>query len=421
MTTTLDPQAGTGDTGDTGERYLIISADGHAGANIVGYRSYLPSRWHDEFDSWAAAYVNPFADLAAADADRNWNHERRLAELEADGVVAEVLYPNTVPPFFPSGNLLAPAPSPADQDRRWAGLQAHNRWLAEFCAQAPTRFGGIAQILLHDVDAAVAEIRWAHEHDLFGGIMLPGVAPGSGLEPLHSEVYDPIWSVCEELGVVLNQHGGAGLPADIGMDAASRAVLLVELPIYSHRGMWHLMFGGAFERHPGLKFVLTEQGTGWIPGALRSLDWFAGRMRIEAAAEYHFGGEAMSKLSLTPSEYFERNCWVGASFIRRVECEQRDDIGVHKIMWGTDYPHSEGTTPFTREALRASCHDVARSDLQLMLGTTAAEVYGFDLDALAPIARRVGPTVTELQVPLAEYPAGSTCNAFDSTAIVRSW
>jgi predicted TIM-barrel fold metal-dependent hydrolase len=205
------------------------------------------------------------------------------------------------------------------------------------------------------------------------------------------------------------------------MDAAARAVLLVELPIFSHRGMWHLIFGGVFERHPALRFVLTEQGTGWIPGALRSLDWFAGRMRIEAAAEYQFGGEAMSKLSLTPSEYFERNCFVGASFIRRVECEQRHEIGVHKIMWGTDYPHSEGTTPYTREALRASCHDVDPEEMHEMLGRTAAEVYGFDLDALRPLAERVGPTVSELQVPLDAYPSDSTCNAFDRTAIVRSW
>ncbi len=404
------------------DRYLIISSDGHAGADIAGYKPYLATRWHEEFDEWASAFVNPFSDLAALDADRNWNAERRLRELEADGVVAEVLYPNTVPPFFPSGNLLATAPPVSEQERRWAGLQAHNRWLADFCSTAPTRFGGIAQILLHDVDAAVAEIRWAQEHGLTGGIMLPGVAPGSGLPPLYADVYEPIWQTCADLGVVVNQHGGAGLPGDFDMtSAAARAVLLVELPIWSHRGMWHLIFGGVFERHPSLRFVLTEQGTGWIPGALRSLDWFAGRMQIREAAEFAFGGEAMSKLSLLPSEYFERNCWVGASFIRRIECELRADIGSHKIMWGTDYPHSEGTTPYTREALRASCFDVEPVEMTAMLGTTAAEVYGFDLDALGKIADRVGPTVSELQVPLDAYPPDSTCNAFDRTAIVRSW
>ena len=88
----------------------LISADGHAGASMPEYREHLESRWHDEFDAWEAAFVNPFADLVDTDADRNWDSGRRLRELEADGIVAEVLFPNTVPPFFPSGALVAPAP-----------------------------------------------------------------------------------------------------------------------------------------------------------------------------------------------------------------------------------------------------------------------------------------------------------------------
>ena len=64
------------------ERYTVISADCHAGADLLDYRPYLASRHHDAFDAWAATYVNPFADLQAADADRNWDSDRRLAELE---------------------------------------------------------------------------------------------------------------------------------------------------------------------------------------------------------------------------------------------------------------------------------------------------------------------------------------------------
>ena len=87
------------------------------------YREYLEQRYLDEYDEWAKAYVNPFDDLRGPDFDRNFNSSRRIAELEADGVVAEVLFPNTIPPFFPSGNLVAPQPSPEEYERRWAGLQ----------------------------------------------------------------------------------------------------------------------------------------------------------------------------------------------------------------------------------------------------------------------------------------------------------
>jgi len=398
---------------------VIISIDGHAGADLGDYRPYLAGRWHDEFDAWAAAFVNPWGDLVNPDADRNWDSDRRLRELDADGVVAEVLYPNTIPPFFPSGSLLAPMPTAAEYDRRWAGIQAHNRWLAEFCAEAPGRRAGVAQILLNDLDDAVGEIRWASEHGLTGGIMLPGVPPGHpDLIPLWSQVYEPLWQVCDELDVTINHHGGAGVPS-YGMDAAARAVLLIEIPIFGHRAMWHLIYGGVFERHPTLRFVMTEQGTGWLPSGLASLDWFHHRMTVPGSNEERFGGEAARQLSLTPSEYFARNCLVGASFLRPVECDLRHLIGVERIMWGADYPHSEGSTPHSREALRATFANVADDEARLMLGETAAGVYGFDLTALAALG--IGPTVEEIHVPLDRFPEGSTCGAFDTKPTIRAW
>ena len=120
----------------------VISVDGHAGASTQGYKPYLASRWHDEFDAWAAAFVNPFSDLLAPTAYRNWDSERRLEETESNGVVAEVLFPNTVPPFFAQGNLTALEPTVDDYERRFAGVQAHNRWLADFCARKPVQRAG---------------------------------------------------------------------------------------------------------------------------------------------------------------------------------------------------------------------------------------------------------------------------------------
>lgn len=143
------------------DRYTVISADCHAGADLLDYRPYLAKEHHEAFDAWAATYVNPYEDLLADTADKNWNSARRLAELEEDGIVAEVVFPNTIPPFFPSAALMAPAPTAEEFERRWAGLRAHNRWLADFCAAAPGRRAGVFQILLNDVEEAVKEIRWA--------------------------------------------------------------------------------------------------------------------------------------------------------------------------------------------------------------------------------------------------------------------
>ncbi len=169
-----------------GDHYIVISSDGHAGAQVHEYRDYLESKYHDEFDAWEATFVNPFEDLRADFAYRNWDSAARLRELEDDGVVAEVLFPNTIPPFFPSGNLLARPPADDEYELRWAGLKAHNRWLVDFCADTPGRRAGMAQVFLNDVDAAVAEVEWAAEQGLRAGILLPGVPPDSGLPPLYT-------------------------------------------------------------------------------------------------------------------------------------------------------------------------------------------------------------------------------------------
>src|SRR5215471_3707312 len=176
------------------------------------YKAYLAERWHTDFDAWADAFVNPFADLLASTAYRNWDSDRRLEETESQGVVAEVLFPNTIPPFFAQSNLTALEPTDADYDHRWAGVQAHNRWLADFCAAAPGRRAGLAQIFLNNVDDALAEVRWGHENlDVFGGVLLPNVPPNSEVAPLWDPCYDPLWDLCEELGAVINIHSGSGL------------------------------------------------------------------------------------------------------------------------------------------------------------------------------------------------------------------
>jgi hypothetical protein len=65
---------------------LIISADCHAGATVDGYKEYLARRWWDDFDAWKRDFVNPFADLDAIYADRNWDGQKRLRHLEEDRI-----------------------------------------------------------------------------------------------------------------------------------------------------------------------------------------------------------------------------------------------------------------------------------------------------------------------------------------------
>jgi len=405
-----------------GDRYLVISSDCHAGAELTTYRNYLERAYLDDFDAWARTTVDPSAERQGPNYDRNFNSARRIADLEADGCVAEVLYPNTLPPFFPSGNLIAPPPDAAEYERRWAGTKAHNRWLADFCKEAPGRRAGVAQIMLNDVDAAVGEIRWARQAGLSGGILLPGVPPDSALPQLHSRVYEPIWATCAELDMPVNHHGGGASPGGLTVGDVSGAVFLIEQGWYSHRALWQLIYAGVFDRHPKLKFVLAEQGgSSWIPGVLNFLDFYYERFSRPGTVEAIFGGESVQRLPLSPREYWHRNCYVGASFLRRIEAPLRYEIGVGRLMWGTDYPHTEATFPHSREALRWTFAGVDEGEMRKMLGLNAAELYGFDVAALSRIADRVGPTVEELSKPLDAPPPDSTSLGFTDESFLRPW
>ena len=136
----------------------------------------------------------------------------RNSQQDADGVVGEVIFPNTVPPFFPSFVLFARPPKPEEYEHRLAGIQAHNRWLEDFCGRYPERRAGIGQIFLNDIDDAIEDVKWIKEHGLRGGILLPTVPPDvDWIKPLNHPDYDRLWAVCQDLEVPVNCHGGTGL------------------------------------------------------------------------------------------------------------------------------------------------------------------------------------------------------------------
>ena len=113
-----------------------------------------------------------------------------------------------------------------------------------------------------------------------------------------------------------------------------------------------------------------------------------------------------------PSSYARRNVWFGASFPSRSEVEARHEIGVDRILWGSDYPHNESTFPHTTEGLQLAFHGVDRAEVAAMLGGNAAELYGFDMALLAPLAARCGPAVDVVAQPLSSIPEGVTSPAF---------
>lgn len=393
MSATIDPT----------ERYTVISSDCHAGGSHTAYREYLDPAFHEDFDAWRGKYKNPYKDLGDDRRLRNWDNEMRNRQQEADGVVGEVVFPNTVPPFFPSFVLFAKPPTAEEYRHRRAGVQAHNRWLVDFCNEFPERRAGVGQIFLNDLDDALEDVRWIKEHGLRGGILLPNIAPDvKWVKPLYDPVYDPLWALCEELEVPVNVHSGTGNP-DYGPYPTSMLLYINEVVFYTQRPFVQLMLSGVFERFPRLRFVMTEAGCAWVPPMLEGLDRIMGSIRESGATgEIRYAEDQV--LAKSATEYFHQNVWMGVSFPGPADVAARHKIGIDKFMWGSDYPHDEGSHPYTREHLRARFADVPVPEVRKMLSENAATLYDFDLDALAPLAGRIGPTVGEVATPIDDVP-----------------
>ena len=387
--------------------YTIITADSHAGGSHAAYREYLDPSYLEEFDEWRGRYKNPFKDLGDQRRYRNWDNDMRNGQQEADGVVGEVIFPNTVPPFFPSFVLFAGPPKPEDYAKRHAGVRAHNRWLVDFCAEFPERRAGIGQVFLNDIDDAIEDTKWIKEQGLRGGILIPNVPPDAKwVRPLYDPEYDRFWAVCQDLDIPINVHGGTGAP-DYGNYPFAMLLYITEVGFYSQRPLVHMILGGVFERFPRLKLVITETGCSWVPPLLRQLDAQIEQIRSTGQTGEIRYGDA-HKLNHLASEYFQQNVWMGISQPGPGDVAAgRQILGADRFMWGSDYPHDEGTHPFTREHLRQVFPGAEPAEMSRILAENAAKLYDFDLAALAPLARKFGPTVDELAQPLEALPEGA--------------
>jgi predicted TIM-barrel fold metal-dependent hydrolase len=395
------------------ERLIVVSADCHAGLPIQEYKPYLDKQFHEMMDLAVPIQVEMTQKAEASflikeineewrrgieqELTGAWDYEERVKMLDRDGIAAEVIFPDGIteintPPF---GAGLSLPTKDIVPELQWAGAMAHNRWLAELCARAPTRHIGVAIIpLLWDVDEAVEKLRWCADQG-FRAVMIPSMTnefPG-----YHHEKYHPFWEACEALGIIVHFHSGPGPMADYfgpnwPNDSAddrpgAMGVYVSEVMWWLYRPLSFMIWGGVFERFPTLKAVITEGGTTWmLPAWLRMLDHNYTDVHHSAKL-----GDFRSHLSMKPSDYFRRNIGIGASCIPRSDVESRHQVGVDKMMWGSDYPHPEGTWPKTGEILDEVFKGFPAEDVAAILGRNAVDFYGLDEPALQAIADGIGP------------------------------
>jgi predicted TIM-barrel fold metal-dependent hydrolase len=419
----------------TSDPVVVVSNDTHVGPRLVDdLRPYCPAAHLDEFDAFAASTA---ADRAAATTmlegsgyldhpnfrtEGHHDSAARLADYDHDGIAAGVLFHgsmNLEPIPFVASPLGKPKQQ-MDRELLGAGQRIYNRWLADFVSQAPHRHIGLAYLPMWDVEEAVAELRWAHDAGL-RGVNFPAMRDGE-LPEYNRREWEPLWSACEELGMPLVTHVGGGTNARYSGLESVALMQLESAGFLSQRAVWWMIFAGVFERHPGLKLIITETPGDWFTAKATELD--ALHAFYDSKRDEPLNAALLRQVPQRPSEYMATNVFFGASFASPHEVRQAVDRGLaSQLLWGSDYPHLEGTfvygkTPsVTRLALRHTFCDVGADDARRMVGGNAIDVYGLDADALRSIAADIGaPTADELATPSEAVPAGASVTAFRTGA-----
>ena len=263
----------------------------------------------------------------------------RLADLDEEGIWAEVIYPSL--------GLWNPLIKDPDLVRQ--ACKAENEWVAsEIQGAAPDRFVPTAQLPLLTMDHALAELEHVAEIGLHA-ICLPSGLPSS-VDDYHTDSWEPIWSLAEEAGIVVTFHiGSDGEVIDtIAYRGPGGAILnYVETSYGGQRCAMKMVASGALDRHPDLKVLVSEGGATWVP--------FLGDRMNEA-----FRQHAMfirPKLSASPKEILYRQVY--ASFQHDESAPAANwAMGYKNVMWGSDYPHIEGTFGHTQKTLHELFDDV---------------------------------------------------------------
>ncbi|MFF7944656.1 amidohydrolase family protein [Nocardia gamkensis] len=267
--------------------------------------------------------------------------EVRLADLDKEGVWGEVIFPSLGmwASTFRTPELLK------------ACMRAGNEWALEEIVAVSPRYVVTAQVSTLVVDDAVEELQWAADKG-FKAVFLP-TTPHPSAPDWHRNDWEPLWAAAEEAGMVLAFHigtdpvdvtaansvtGGAG---QVYRGPGGAIMNYAETTFSGQRATMKLVASGALDRHPNLKVLISEGGATWVP--------FLGDRLLEGYRQHHMA--VRPKLSRDPKEILYSQVY--ASFQHDVSavaaCEA---MGYRNVMFGSDYPHMEGTFGHTQDTLK---------------------------------------------------------------------
>jgi predicted TIM-barrel fold metal-dependent hydrolase len=279
--------------------------------------------------------------------ERQFNEEAQVMGMELEGIDIAVLYPTAGLSFLARDDM--------DPRMSLAICQAYNNWIHEFCQYSPDQLKFAAMLPVHDVNLACGElVRCVRDMGAVGSFVRPNRINGRFW---HSNYWNPLFEVHQDLDVAMTFHEGTGARYSGITD------LYAENRFYRHvashwiemqQALIALIIAGVFEFYPKLRVGFLEAQNSWVPGILTRIEWDYPQYR-DTHAPY---------LSLTPKEYFQRNCWAAVEGSEPEIEATASLIGADRMCISTDYPHFDSNFP-----------NVANNLLGNVRRETAAQIF----------------------------------------------
>jgi uncharacterized protein len=377
-------------------RYQVISADSHLEISANRWRDRVPEKYRDsaprtvrmpdgtdanQFEDGRLHLVNGASTLCAGIPFEEWRQEganydtragagspeQRLREQDEDGIDAEVLYPSV--------NGSEGLHGIKNDDAYHAVIRSYNEWVAEeYCSVAPDRLIGLGVIPQRGVEDAIAELERCAKLG-FKGVWI-GKFPNGGMRPSAAD--DRFWSALLDMNMPVTAHENfidngprraapaeppkrtpdgheiTGFPADLAQRICGYGVRSALVAC-------RLVIDGVFERFPNLNIYMAENQLGWIPNFLEQMDVVWGRQHFVLERV-----QGLKPLQMPPSEYVRKNVLWGF-MDNPIGVRLRHEIGVDKVMWGSDFPHQPTDWPHSFETIERNMIGVPADEREQML------------------------------------------------------
>jgi uncharacterized protein len=299
-----------------------------------------------------------------------YNPEVRLQVMDACGIHAQVLFPNSI---GLGGQGLHSAVE--DPVLRRVCVEIYNDAAAEIQDQSGTRFLPMPVLPAWDIGECAREAQRVADLGL-RGVNLTSDPQDLGAPDLASREWDQLWEVCADLSLPVHFHIGASLTAmnffgnyfwpsqdEYVKPAIGGSMLFIN----NARVVINTVFAGIFDRFPNLKMVSVESGVGWIPFILETMDYELWENAPKQAA-------ALSKM---PSEYFKDN-WYATFWFERNQGNVQgliDSVGEDNVLFETDFPHPTCLYPSPLETIEEKMLTLRPESRRKILGENAAKLY----------------------------------------------